>query len=56
MGSTVIPPPPRLADVASVQPCPDGGVLVIPHILPLRIPADAFPLTVAEWVGITPSA
>lgn len=53
MGSIVIASPPRLTDVASVQLRADGGVLVIPHLLPLRIPAEALPLTVAEWLGIT---
>jgi hypothetical protein len=52
MGGIVIASPPRLTDVASVQPRPDGDVLVIPHVLPLRIPAAALPLTVAEWLGM----
>ena len=29
------------------------GVLVIPHLLPLIVPADAYQMTVAEWFGIT---
>lgn len=51
MGRIVIASPPRATDVASVHLCPDGDVLLIPHVLPLRIPRDALALTVAEWLG-----
>lgn len=43
----------RATDVATVMPCTDGDVLVIPHVLPLRIPKDALGLTLAEWLGVT---
>lgn len=52
MGGIVIASPPRLTDVASVQLRPDGDVLVIPHMLPFRIPAAALTLTVGEWLGV----
>lgn len=29
-----------------------GGVLVIPHHLPLHVPAGAYTLTVAEWLNL----
>ncbi|MGI5155803.1 hypothetical protein [Microbispora sp. CA-102843] len=48
----MIASPPRATDVATVMPCTDGDVLVIPHVLPLRITKDALTLTVAEWLGI----
>ncbi|MFD1546994.1 hypothetical protein [Nonomuraea guangzhouensis] len=37
-----------------VHPVADG-VLVVPHLLPIHIPRSAMLLTVAEWVGVTPS-
>lgn len=44
---------------ASTLPCDlhevADGVLVIPHLLPLHVPAGALELTVAEWLGITPA-
>jgi hypothetical protein len=35
-------------------PHPDGGVRVIPAMLPFDVPAEAYPLTVAEWLGLEP--
>ncbi|MDP4501042.1 hypothetical protein [Nonomuraea turcica] len=32
------------------------GVLVIPHILPIRVPAAAYTLTVAEWLRLPAEA
>ncbi|GII76667.1 hypothetical protein Sru01_16490 [Sphaerisporangium rufum] len=40
-------------DVASVHVGADDNLLVVPHILPLRVPREALTLTVAEWLGIT---
>ncbi|MFC4060230.1 hypothetical protein ACFOWE_18150 [Planomonospora corallina] len=45
-----------MADLPSRLPCtvfprPDGGVRVIPAMLPFDVPA-AYPLTVAEWLGL----
>ena len=37
-----------------VHPVADG-VLVIPHVLPVHIPATALHLTVAEWLNLTPA-
>ncbi|MEV4173999.1 hypothetical protein [Nonomuraea sp. NPDC049709] len=34
-----------------VMPVADG-VLVIPHVLPLHIPATALDLTVREWLAL----
>lgn len=28
------------------------GVLVVPRILPIHIPAEALTLTVGEWIGV----
>jgi hypothetical protein len=52
MGSIVIATPPRASDVATLFPCADGDVLVVPHVLPFRVSSDALGLTVAEWLGI----
>lgn len=30
------------------------GVLVVPAMVPFLVPAAALPLTVAEWLGVTP--
>ncbi|WP_188188028.1 hypothetical protein [Nonomuraea sp. SYSU D8015] len=30
------------------------GVLVVPYTLPFLVPDKALPLTVAEWLGVTP--
>jgi hypothetical protein len=49
----VIAFPPYAADIAAVHPRPDGDVLVIPHVLPLRIPREALTLTVSDWLGLT---
>ncbi|WP_171074987.1 hypothetical protein [Nonomuraea basaltis] len=40
--------------VGTVFPCQDG-VLLVPAVLPIHIPADAFGLTVAEWLNLQPS-
>lgn len=31
------------------------GVLVIPHVLPIHVPNDVLPLTVAEWLDLEAS-
>ncbi|HUR74436.1 MAG TPA: hypothetical protein VMZ00_09170 [Sporichthya sp.] len=31
------------------------GVLVIPHLLPIRVPVAALTLTVEEWIGAAPA-
>lgn len=31
-----------------------GGFLVIPAILPIYVPYDALPMSVAEWLKIDP--
>ncbi|GAA4560474.1 hypothetical protein [Planotetraspora kaengkrachanensis] len=48
----MIASPPCLTDVAIVFPRPDGDVLVVPHVLPFRVPGEALMLTAAEWLGI----
>lgn len=47
-----MPPTDTLPGVA--LPVADG-VLVIPAVLPLHIPATALHLTVAEWLGHPPA-
>ncbi|GAA3172631.1 hypothetical protein [Nonomuraea roseoviolacea] len=37
-----------------VHPVADG-VLVIPHLLPIIVPDTALPMTVAEWLGVSPT-
>ncbi|MFI6909638.1 hypothetical protein ACIBKY_50845 [Nonomuraea sp. NPDC050394] len=32
----------------------DDGVLVVPAVLPLHVPAAAYGMTVAEWLQLTP--
>ncbi|MEU6709973.1 hypothetical protein ABZ897_00725 [Nonomuraea sp. NPDC046802] len=36
---------------ASRFPC-EGGVDVVPYVLPIRIPEEAFGMTVAEYFGL----
>lgn len=31
-----------------------GGVLIVPHVLPIFVPNDALRLSVAEWLKIDP--
>ncbi|MEV0967061.1 hypothetical protein [Microtetraspora glauca] len=47
--------PPRPDTVATVLPTADGDVLVIPYVLPFRVPAEALTMTVAEWLGLDTS-
>ncbi|MGA4989902.1 hypothetical protein [Nonomuraea bangladeshensis] len=43
---------------ATVPPAPvhvyprEGGADVVPHVLPLWVPEEAYGLTVGEWLGI----
>lgn len=30
----------------------DGGVLVVPAVLPVHVPNSAFGITVAEWLNL----
>lgn len=41
--------PPPLAAVCFPR---EGGVDVVPHVLPIYIPYEAFEMTVAEWLGL----
>ncbi|GIH70323.1 hypothetical protein [Sphaerimonospora thailandensis] len=52
MDGIVIASPPRLTDIAAVRVTPDGSAVVIPHILPLTVPAEVMGMTVAEWLGL----
>ncbi|MEU5863479.1 hypothetical protein ABZ815_20080 [Nonomuraea sp. NPDC047529] len=40
--------------VGTVFPCQDG-VLLVPAVLPIHVPAAALGLTVAEWLNLQPS-
>lgn len=40
---------------ASRFPC-EGGVDVVPHVLPIRIPEEAYGMTVAEYFGLEDAA
>ncbi|MGI5161409.1 hypothetical protein [Microbispora sp. CA-102843] len=48
----MIASPPQLPDIADVRVTSDGGAVVIPHLLPFTIPAEAMGMTVAEWLGL----
>lgn len=37
---------------AHISPRPDGSHIVIPHLLPIHVPAAALTLTVAEWLDL----
>ncbi|MEV7805009.1 hypothetical protein AB0O28_18870 [Microbispora sp. NPDC088329] len=48
----VIASPSRLPDIADVRVTSDGGAVVIPFVLPFRVPAEAMGMTVREWLGL----
>lgn len=56
MSRMVITTSPRASDVAFVQLLQDGDVLLVPFVLPLRVPRAALELTVAEWLGLEENA
>lgn len=49
MGSVIASPPQLGADVRITS---DGSAVVIPCVLPFRVPAEAMGLTVAAWLGL----
>lgn len=48
--------PPRPVAPAWVTIHPDGSATLIPYQLPVHVPTDHMPLTLAEWLGVDTTA